>query len=94
MKLLGNEISVEDFDNFLCEQSNGKELVIENGKIVAKEHFETENDKKKMEKTNCKILLEKYKEDVEQVALFDMKSEDVEEKKKMCRELIQKLREL
>lgn len=39
-------------------------------------------------------LLDKYKEDVEQVVLFGMTREDFEEKKQKCKELIVKLREL
>ena len=41
-----------------------------------------------------KQILEKYKEDVEQVELFGMKRDDYEEKKKACVELILELREL
>jgi len=41
-----------------------------------------------------KYLLEKYKEDVEQVELFGMERADYEEKKKTCANLIIELREL
>lgn len=41
-----------------------------------------------------KTILEKYKEDVEQVELFGMERDDYEEKKKLCAELILELREL
>lgn len=41
-----------------------------------------------------KALLEKYKEDVEQVELFGMERADYEEKKRLCAEIIIELREL
>lgn len=41
-----------------------------------------------------KEKLAKYKEDVEQVELFDMSRDDYEEKKKLCSEMILQLREL
>lgn len=34
-ELLGIKMSFEEFDRLMCEQSNGKELVVENGKVVA-----------------------------------------------------------
>ena len=36
MELLGIEMSLEEFDFLLCEQSKGKELVVENGKVISK----------------------------------------------------------
>lgn len=41
-----------------------------------------------------KIELNKYKEDVEQVELFDMERADYEQKKAQCVSIIQELREL
>ena len=41
MKLLGIEMPFEDFDRLMCEQSNGKELKVINGKVVAVEHIPT-----------------------------------------------------
>lgn len=43
---------------------------------------------------SLKEILEKYKEDVEQVELFGMERTDFEEKKKACANIITKLREL
>ena len=37
MELLGIEMSLEEFDYLLCEQSKGKQLKVENGKVVAVE---------------------------------------------------------
>jgi len=39
-------------------------------------------------------LLDKYKEDVEQVLLFGMERNDFEEKKQKCRDIVLELRKL
>lgn len=44
--------------------------------------------------TMKKQLLQKYKEDVEQVELFGMGREDYEQKKELCRQIVLQLREL
>ena len=44
--------------------------------------------------TILKIQLERYKEDVEQVELFDMERDDYEQKKQLCKSLIIKIRGL
>ena len=44
--------------------------------------------------TMKKQLLQKYKEDVEQVELFGMERADYEEKKQQCANMIVRLREL
>lgn len=41
-----------------------------------------------------KIKLQKFKEDVEQVVLFGIEREDLQEKKKLCADLVFTLREL
>lgn len=37
MKILGIEVTFEEFDHLMCEQSKGKELIVENGKVVARD---------------------------------------------------------
>lgn len=37
MELLGTEMPFEEFDRLICEQSNGKELRVINGKVEAVE---------------------------------------------------------
>ena len=37
MELLGIEMSYEEFDRLMCEQSLGKELIVENGKVITKD---------------------------------------------------------
>lgn len=41
-----------------------------------------------------KVLLNKYREDVEQVSLFGMERDDYEEKKVLCKTLVEELRVL
>ena len=93
-ELLGIKMSFEEFDKLICEQSNGKELVVENGKVVAKYHTPTEEETTMQRIQELKTLLNKYKEDVEQVELFGMERTDYEEKKRLCAEMILELREL
>lgn len=42
MKLLGIEMSLEEFDKLMCEQSQGKQLKVVDGKVVAVEYKPTE----------------------------------------------------
>ena len=70
---------------------------------VSKEEFETYEEERQAQFERVKNLqnqiqelkqqLQKYKEDVEQVELFDMEREDYEEKKSRCVEIIERLRE-
>ncbi len=58
----------------------------------------TEEQKAKIELANTirekKVLLNKYREDVEQVDLFGMVRDDYSEKKELCKQLVYELREL
>ena len=73
-------------------------LYIENGKIVSK------LDESKVARVarqallsqiaTKKALLNKYREDVEQVDLFGMERADYAEKKKLCKQLVEELRGL
>ena len=38
MELLGIEMTLEEFDYLMCEQSKGKELKVVDGKVLAVEH--------------------------------------------------------
>ncbi|MBQ3047587.1 MAG: hypothetical protein IJD48_01065 [Clostridia bacterium] len=44
MQLLGINMSFEEFDKLMCEQSNGKELKLINNKVMAVERVFTEVD--------------------------------------------------
>lgn len=73
---------------------------------ITKEEFEeltkpkepTAEEKAAQEKLKViaekKVLLNKYREDVEQVSLFGMKRDDYEEKKLLCKTLVEELRVL
>lgn len=64
---------------------------------LLKSHHESKNSNQSerlAEIATKKALLNKYREDVEQVDLFDMKRDDYEEKKLLCRQLVLELREL
>jgi len=58
----------------------------------------TTEQKASMEKIKLhdekKALLNKYREDVEQVDLFGMQRDDYDEKKQLCKQLVLELREL
>lgn len=44
MQLLGIEMPLEEFDFLLCEQSKGKELVVEDGKVIARDRVITQKE--------------------------------------------------
>lgn len=37
MEFLGIEVTASEFDRLMCEQSQGKELIVEDGKIITKD---------------------------------------------------------
>lgn len=73
-------------------------LYVENGKVVSK--LDTDKVARLERKTllaliaKKKALLNKYREDVEQVDLFGMERADYAEKKATCKTLVEELREL
>lgn len=81
-------------------------LIDENYIQITKKEFEeltkpkepTAEEKAAQEKLKViaekKVLLNKYREDVEQVSLFGMKRDDYEEKKLLCKTLVEELRVL
>lgn len=84
------------------EFCNNNNLIIieitpdENGRRfqIAERPVLTDQQRIAAEIYELKYRLAKYKEDVEQVELFDMHRDDYEEKKKLCSDIILKLREL
>lgn len=67
----------------------GKTKQFKNGQIV--DYVKIDNSTKILD---LKQKLAKYKEDVEQVELFDMERSDYEQKKQMCANIILELRQL
>lgn len=60
MKLLGIDLSYEEFDYLICEQNKGKELKVVDGKVVAVERVVTDEEKAQMRIDELKSLLSKY----------------------------------
>lgn len=59
MKLFGIEITEQEFDFLMCEQSKGKELKVVDGKVVAVERVITEEEKSQARINELKSLLAK-----------------------------------
>lgn len=59
MKLLGIELTNEEFDFLMCEQAKGKELKVVDKQVVAVERVITEQEKAKSRINELKTLLEK-----------------------------------
>lgn len=91
--LLGIEMSLEEFDYLLCEQSKGKELKVKDGKVVAEYHVPTEEELKEQRRYELKAELEKIKEDIEQET-FGLVRDDFTEKKARAAEIVNELRVL
>lgn len=49
-KLLGINLTEEEFDTLICEQNNGKELKVINGEIIAENHILTKEEEIQNEK--------------------------------------------
>ena len=60
MELLGIEMSFEEFDRLMCEQAKGKELVVDNGKVVAIEHQESKQELAQKELLELKYWYDNY----------------------------------
>ena len=57
MKLLGIEMSMEEFDYLISEQNKGKELKVVEGKVVAVDYKPTEEELKQQRIAELKQLL-------------------------------------
>ena len=66
MELLGIEMPLEEFDRLMCEQSEGKELKVINGKVVAVEHEPTQNELLELELRSLYTWFEEYDNQVKQ----------------------------
>lgn len=58
--LLGIEMSFEEFDKLMCEQAKGKELVVDNGKVIAVEHQISEREQQENEYYTLKQWFDTY----------------------------------
>lgn len=93
MKLLGIEIPLAEFDRLMCEQAKGKELVVENGKIIAKHKIKTQEDLKNDRILQIKPQMESLSQDFIQYYL-GATIENIEERKAKFISLHNELREL
>lgn len=55
MKLLGIDLTYEEFDFLMCEQAKGKELKVVDGKVVAVERVITEEEKAQIRINQLKL---------------------------------------
>ena len=60
MKLLGIEMTNEEFDYLMCEQANGKLLKVVDDKVVAVDYVLTEEEIKRNRIAELNALLEDY----------------------------------
>ena len=66
MELLGIELTIQEFDHLMCEQSQGKELKVIDGKVVAVEHEVTEEELKQNRIYEIRTWFEEYDNQVKQ----------------------------
>ena len=66
MELLGIEMSFEEFDKLMCEQNDGKELKVVDGKVIAVEHKQTQEELLELELRSLYAWFEEYDNQVKQ----------------------------
>lgn len=66
MKLLGIELTSDEFDRLICEQNKGKELKVVDGKVIAVEHEITEKERLEMELYDLYAWFDEYDNQVKQ----------------------------
>ena len=93
MKLLGIELTAEEFDRLLCEQNKGKELKVIDGEVVAIERVITEEEKKQARISEIQSRLNELTQDFVQADLGAVFA-DIEERKTEFKALHNELREL
>ena len=101
MKLLGIEITSEEFNFFMCEQAQGKELKVVDGKIVAIEYKPTEIDLLRQELQEINIWFKEYDNQVKQYERcqrlgieFDRDINELDNQAKINQERIREIRNL
>lgn len=66
MKLLGIEVTPEEFNNLFCEQSKGKEIKVVDGKVVAVERELTQQKQLERELSSLYDWFDEYDNQVKQ----------------------------
>ena len=93
MKLLGIEMPLEEFDNLMCQQSQGKELKVVDGKVVAVDHELTQEEIREQRIFEIQKRLDQLSQDFVQV-IAGAEFEDLDERQLEFRNLHNELREL
>lgn len=91
--LLGIEVTYEEFDKLFCEQAEGKELKVVDGKVIAVDHAITEEEIKWIKINDINKRLTELSQDLIQAqagAVFD----DIETRKLEFQTLHNELRTL
>lgn len=72
MEFLGIDLTLEEFDKLMCEQAQGKELIVEDGKVITKD-----------QSTNPDILreLQERKEERDKQTLLSQINKEIDELK-------------
>lgn len=81
-EVLGVKMTIKEMDNLMCEQSKGKYLVVEDGKVVAKEPIISQEDV-----INNKILKLKSNLDSTDYMVLKIAEAETDEEKQELREL-------
>lgn len=92
-KILGIEVTNEEFDCLFCQQSLGKELKVENGKVIAREHIISEEEKQQHRISEIQQRLNNLSQDFVQADLGAI-FEDLEQRKEEFRTLHNEMRVL
>lgn len=100
-KLLGIEMYLEEFDHLMCEQSKGKELVVQDGKVVAIDHIVTEEELLRNELAELENWFLEYDNQVKQYSRclrlgleFDKDINELDNQAKINAERITEIRNL
>lgn len=92
-KLLGIEVSDEQFDYLFCQQSQGKVLKFIDGKVVAVEHEITQEELNKQRKLEIQARLNELSQDFIQASIGAI-IVDLEDRKTEFKTLHNELRTL
>ena len=94
MQLLGIEMPFEEFDRLMCEQAQGKILVVEDGKVVAKEYEPTSEEIAALRIIELKQLLADSDYKAIKYAEGELTAEEYEPIKQQRREWREEIRSL
>lgn len=101
MKLLGIEMPLEEFDRLMCEQNKGKELAVQDGKVIAIDHIMTEEELLRKELSDLENWFEEYDNQVKQYSRcqrlgleFDKDINELDNQAKINAERITEIRNL